>query len=243
MTKLVRCGINFYADVDNKKAVNDRDALQNTKLMEHYTHLLGQLQYEGAGIWSRFNIMFGINVSLFGLETVLFNSICQTSEYLTFIIAFGGLSFSIWSIYVMQRLWSYHEHWKNMLCEAEKAFPDEYVKLFTKIPSNLKREKKSWELWLKSYTQPFFAILSLIWLLIMVLNHAIYTDMLNKESLASIALPPWLQWKKFRLICIPSGCCLITLTRMVIWVLRQVRERWIQVILLHINTNRDLCLI
>ena len=100
MTKLVRCGINFYADVDNKKAVNDRDALQNTKLMEHYTHLLGQLQYEGAGIWSRFNIMFGINVSLFGLETVLFNSICQTSEYLTFIIAFGGLSFSIWSIYV-----------------------------------------------------------------------------------------------------------------------------------------------
>ena len=62
MTKLVRCGINFYADVDNKKAVNDRDALQNTKLMEHYTHLLGQLQYEGAGIWSRFNIMFGINV-------------------------------------------------------------------------------------------------------------------------------------------------------------------------------------
>ena len=81
MTKLVRCGINFYADVDNKKAVNDRDALQNTKLMEHYTHLLGQLQYEGAGIWSRFNIMFGINVSLFGLETVLFNSICQTSEY------------------------------------------------------------------------------------------------------------------------------------------------------------------
>ena len=34
MTKLVRCGINFYADVDNKKAVNDRDALQNTKLME-----------------------------------------------------------------------------------------------------------------------------------------------------------------------------------------------------------------
>ena len=46
MTKLVRCGINFYADVDNKKAVNDRDALQNTKLMEHYTHLLGQLQYE-----------------------------------------------------------------------------------------------------------------------------------------------------------------------------------------------------
>ncbi len=33
MTKLVRCGINFYADVDNKKAVNDRDALQNTKLI------------------------------------------------------------------------------------------------------------------------------------------------------------------------------------------------------------------
>ena len=122
MTKLVRCGINFYADVDHQKAVNDRDSLQNTKLMEHYTHLLGQLQYEGAGIWSRFNIMFGINVSLFGLETVLFNSICQTSEYLTFIIAFGGLSFSIWSIYVMQRLWSYHEHWKNMLCEAERLF-------------------------------------------------------------------------------------------------------------------------
>ena len=54
MTKLVRCGINFYADVDHQKAVNDRDSLQNTKLMEHYTHLLGQLQYEGAGIWSPF---------------------------------------------------------------------------------------------------------------------------------------------------------------------------------------------
>ena len=43
MTKLVRCGINFYADVDNKKAVNDRDALQNTKLMEHYTHSMKEL--------------------------------------------------------------------------------------------------------------------------------------------------------------------------------------------------------
>ena len=31
--------------------------------------------------------------------------------------------------------------------------------------------------------------------------------------------------------------------QVVIWVLRQVRERWIQVILLHINTNRVLCLI
>ena len=27
MTKLVRCGINFYADVDHQKAVNDRDSL------------------------------------------------------------------------------------------------------------------------------------------------------------------------------------------------------------------------
>ena len=34
--------------------------------------------------------------------------------------------------------------------KRKMAFPDEYVKLFTKIPSNLKREKKSWELWLKS---------------------------------------------------------------------------------------------
>ena len=40
--------------------------------------------------------------------------------------------------------------------KRKRPFPDEYVKLFTKIPSNLKREKKSWELWLKSYTQPFF---------------------------------------------------------------------------------------
>ena len=86
MTKLVRCGINFYADVDNKKAVNDRDALQNTKLMEHYTHLLGQLQYEGAGIWSRFNIMFGINVYLLGLENGFFNSVFQTYENQNFII-------------------------------------------------------------------------------------------------------------------------------------------------------------
>lgn len=85
-------------------------------------------------------------------------------------------------------------------------------------------------------------------------TRVVYSDQMAKNeqlnfyvnyegSLASIALPPWLQWKKCRLICIPSGCCLITLTRMVIWVLRQVRERWIQVILLHINTNRDLCLI
>ena len=104
--------------------------------------------------------MFGINVSLFGLETVLFNSICQTSEYLTFIIAFSGLSFSIWSIYVMQRLWSYHEHWKNMLCEAEKAFPDEYVKLFTKIPSNLK-ERKVLGVMAEIIHPTFFAILFL----------------------------------------------------------------------------------
>ena len=34
MTKLVRCGINFYADVDNKKAVNDRDAMEGDWYMD-----------------------------------------------------------------------------------------------------------------------------------------------------------------------------------------------------------------
>ena len=80
---------------------------------------------------------------------------------------------------IMELSWALEEY----VMWSGKGFSDEYVKLFTKIPSNLKREKKSWELWLKSYTQPFFAILSLIWLLIMVLNHAIYTDMLNKENI------------------------------------------------------------
>lgn len=65
-----------------------------------------------------------------------------------------------------------------------------------------------------------------------------YEGKFGKHSIAAMAAV-----EKCRLICIPSGCCLITLTRMVIWVLRQVRERWIQVILLHINTNRVLCLI
>ena len=41
MTKLVRCGINFYADVDHQKAVNDRDSLQNTKLMDCNSYLEG----------------------------------------------------------------------------------------------------------------------------------------------------------------------------------------------------------
>lgn len=183
MIKQNQYGIIMYTNAQDGIDKKNGDVLVSTKLMEHYTHLLGQLQYEGAGIWSRFNIMFGINVSLFGLETVLFNFACQTSECLTFIIALGGLSFSIWSIYVMQRLWCYHEHWKEMLCEAEKAFPKEYVTLFTKIPSKLKRKKKKWELFLKSYTQPFFVILSLIWLLVIIFNHAIYIDILNKENI------------------------------------------------------------
>jgi hypothetical protein len=158
------------------------DVLSCGNLVEYYGYTLCQLQYEGSGIWSRFNILFGLNISLFGLETVLFTIGFRASEYLTLIIAIGGILFSLWSLYVMQRLWGYHDHWKEMVCHAEKMLPEYYIKPFTGIPSDLKKKKTKLGKWLKSYTQPFFVILAVIWFLLILMNHKIHTDIQEQKK-------------------------------------------------------------
>lgn len=156
---------NIIPDIEQPLPTN---TLTNTELVYYYGYLVGQLQYEGSGIWNRFNIMMGINGSLFVLMTFLHSASIDGKDLLILIVCFGGLLFSIWSIFVLRKLWEYHYHWKDQLEELEKKFPTDIIKPFTGTPKKKKRSK--FKAWFKSYTQPFFYILVIIWLAIIIFN-------------------------------------------------------------------------
>lgn len=139
-------------------------------LLDLYGYVLDYLQYEGGGIWSRFNIMIGLNITLFGLWFLVVTSELDTKSEITTLIGIGGFLLSIWAIYVLHKLWAWHYHWVNVAQKIEERFPNGLPRPFKLRPTTLKKKKYSGiQLWLKSYTQPFFAIVGAIWLIIVIL--------------------------------------------------------------------------
>ncbi len=142
------------------------------------------LEYEGSGIWSRFNIMFTVNIFLFGIASFIFSS--QPPYWAYFIIGLGvlGILLSLWSIYVLRKLWLWHYYWRSVLTKIEINFPKKltYPRPFSDIPSNLKKKHRWYQTLLLAYTQPFFLILCIIWFFLILLasfyilhNGTIYT--------------------------------------------------------------------
>lgn len=154
--------------MENKnKMTNTNKALPY--LLDLYGYVLDFLKYEGSGIWSRFNIMIGLNVTLFGLWFLIMTSELDNKFEIATLIGIGGFLFSIWAIYVLHKLWAWHYHWVNVAQEIEQSFPNDLPHPFESRPATLKRKKISdIQLWFKSYTQPFFAIVCAIWLIILI---------------------------------------------------------------------------
>lgn len=155
----------------SKAQNNSNRELSTSDIIDYYGHLIGQLQYEGSGIWSRFNIMIGLNASLFGFIAYLYSSKLKNKEDMILIVCCAGLLFALWSIAVLKRLWLYHYHWKDKLEELDAQLPDTLVKAFTKIQHSRKKTRRSiFKTWVTSYTQPFFIIMACVWLALIVLN-------------------------------------------------------------------------
>jgi len=154
----------------------------STDLVYYYGYLLGQLQYEGSGIWNRFNIMITLNGSLFGIVAFSYDKLAEKEKYL-FILCFSliGLFFSAWSLYVLKKLWIYHYHWKDQIAELELSLPKNWIRpVSRKVNADKPRKAANREIkaWLYCYTQPFFIILIVTWL-ILISTNKITIDLVN----------------------------------------------------------------
>ena len=162
----------------------------STDLVYYYGYLLGQLQYEGAGIWNRFNIMITLNGSLLGLVAFAYEKVTVQDKYL-FLLFFSiiGLLFSIWSLYVLKKLWIYHYHWKDKLADVELLFPKNIPTPISGIkpPNKDNGSKRNREIkaWLYSYTQPFFIMLMVLWL-IFIFTNKIFVEFTSNFNITHI---------------------------------------------------------
>jgi len=158
--------------------------------LDYYLQIYEQVnetqRYEGAGIWSRFNIIISLNIILFGLLTLIASQNSGITKLLFIIVSLSGGLFSLWAMYVLRRLWLWHSHWKATLQNIESLFPDQFPKPFSSRPQKLKKNSAWYQSWLLSYTQPFILILFLMWVVLFVLSINgvifIHTDSGNKTG-------------------------------------------------------------
>ena len=52
-----------------------------------------------------------VNISLFGLEAFIYSSKISMKQGIMTTIGISGFLFSIWSVYVLRRLWIWHYHY------------------------------------------------------------------------------------------------------------------------------------
>jgi len=163
-----------------------------TNLLTLYGHVLGMLQYEGSGIWSRFNTMFSVNALLFGVASFVFAG--KPAHWQSFLVGLGvlGITLSLWSVYVLRRLWMWQRHWKAVLEGIESGFPVArgWARALSTRPAALRYKEHWYTTWFMKYTQPFFGILTAVWIFVIIL--------------ASIGAGPPAQPQP---AAIPSPCC------------------------------------
>ena len=107
---------------------------QPPEVMKIYEILSAKLNQEGDGIWSRFNILVGINLALFAGFAFVYSR--KHSAVLWWWFALGiclaGVLASIWSLYVLKKLWKWHKYWKDELVAIEEKFPSDWPRPQTK---------------------------------------------------------------------------------------------------------------
>ena len=94
-------------------------------LLVLYQILFTKLSQEGDGIWSRFHFLVAYNLSLFVAAGYVYSKRSDISMWWEVCIAItlGGIAASIWSSYVIRKLWGAHTHWKKQLKKIEAGFP------------------------------------------------------------------------------------------------------------------------
>lgn len=86
------------------------------------------------------------------------------------LICLGGLALTGWSIYVMHRLWGWHEHWRQLLQQMESGFPRArgWVQPFSSAPGRLytKPIARRWRR--PAGTQPYLYAFLVTWTAILI---------------------------------------------------------------------------
>lgn len=157
-------------EISDKHHQPNSETPELSDLIQLYEIMNEQQKYEGSGIWERFNIMFSVNIVIFGLVAFVFTNHPPYWKIIIVIMSSLGFLLSLWSIYVLQRLWLWHIHWKKILTEMEEGFPDVpyWPRPFSKRPAYLIKKKNWFTTVLLSYTQPFFVIICCIWLILLL---------------------------------------------------------------------------
>jgi hypothetical protein len=146
-------------------------------LVELYCALLTKSSQEGDGIWSRFNVMVGINAGLVAAFAFVFQTdkpaLSFQRQNMMLVICVMGITASIWSFHVLLRLWGWQQYWRDRLRQVESVFPDTpgWVRSFTPEGERVLLTtdpgvKRS--LWF-GYTQPFMAMFLLAWIALLVI--------------------------------------------------------------------------
>lgn len=161
----------------NSEEGSNRNEVDLASILDVYARVNETQQYEGAGIWSRFNILVSLHMVLFGAVAFVLSSSSRGGRVLVGVLSVGACFLSLWGVYVLRRLWLWHTHWKNMLQKIETMFPPGLPRPFADRPAQLRKSSAWYQSWLLAYTQPFMLLLFLVWLTIAVL------------VLAGIALP------------------------------------------------------
>jgi len=174
----------------NKNRIEELGENELTQYLQIYDQVNEVQRYEGAGIWSRFNILVSLNIVLFGVLTFVITSKLSSARTLFIVVSISGALFSIWAIYVLRRLWLWHSHWKITLQNIESKFPSYLPRPFSTRPENLKKSNAWYQSWLTSYTQPFMFILSVMWtvLLILSIKGVIFQKELTKANMPTRSL-------------------------------------------------------
>jgi len=164
----------------NKERANTSQAAESLgALVELYCALLSKSSQEGDGIWSRFNAMVSINFGLFAAFVFVF----QTDKpdfglhrhTLLSVICLVGIVASIWSFYVLLRLWEWQQYWRDQLKKVEQGFPESqgWVRSFT--PEGEEARLLMYDPGVKrsvwfGYTQPFIAIFVIAWIALLIIS-------------------------------------------------------------------------
>lgn len=123
-------------------------------------------QYEGDGIWNRFNVLVSINVLLLGIITLIYDK--ENVKILLMIISGFSILMNIWGLYSLYRLWTWHNYWKEKIAEIEALLPDDLPKLFVNRPRKLKKRYSRFRVVFLSATQPFMVFMTVLWISIFI---------------------------------------------------------------------------
>jgi hypothetical protein len=114
---------------DEQDQAVDREDEAN-RILSLYAIVFTKFNQEGDGIWGRFNIVLALNLAVFaGVALICFADRRPIHwKILAIALSLGGLLISLWSLWLLNRLWDSHWHWRECLEKIQERFPASWVK-------------------------------------------------------------------------------------------------------------------